>query len=282
VQIIDPGDDGVYVTGAGEDGFQVAGADGHGVLVSDTGGSGLRVENAGGSGVYIDGPAFSGVRVVSATTDGLRIQMPGEDGLHVSNATGTGVKVFTATNGLYARGISLFGVDAAGVAGGAYFQDTDSGKYAYIAYGLEGISTNGTKTFVEPHPADPTLEIYYAALEGGEAGTYCRGSAQLTEGTAVVDLPEHFSLVTEEEGLTVQVTPRGDCYGLYVAEATTDRIVVKELRRGRSSVPFDFMVNGVRIGYGDYQVIRPKRDPNPPPQHESESPSSQLGGGSGD
>jgi hypothetical protein len=92
-------------------------------------------------------------------------------------------------------------------------------------------------------------------LEGGEAGTYYRGTAQLQKGTARVELPEHFSLVTAEEGLTVQVTPRGDCNGLYVAEVTTTHIVVKELQGGASNARFDFFINGVRSGYQDFQVL---------------------------
>jgi hypothetical protein len=44
----------------------------------------------------------------------------------------------------------------------------------------------GTKNFVHPHPSDPTKEITYAALEGGEAGTYFRGSATLSNGEATI------------------------------------------------------------------------------------------------
>ena len=73
---------------------------------------------------------------------------------------------------------------------------------------------------------------------------------------AVIELPEHFRLGTEDEGLTVQVTPRQDCNGLFVAEASTSRIIVKELQGGQSSAEFDFMINGIRSGYLDYEVIR--------------------------
>jgi hypothetical protein len=71
---------------------------------------------------------------------------------------------------------------------------------------------------------------------------------------ARVTLPEHFSLVTEKEGLTVQVTPRENCNGLYVAEVTTTYVVVRELQGGKSDARFDFFVNGVRAGYSGFQV----------------------------
>lgn len=69
------------------------------------------------------------------------------------------------------------------------------------------LRVRGVKFFIEQHPTDPTKEIAYAALEGPEAGTYIRGSAELKDGQAVIALPEHFALVTSEEGLTVQLTP---------------------------------------------------------------------------
>jgi hypothetical protein len=274
------GEDGVTITDATNDGVYVFSPGRYGVYVQDSVGSGFRVENAGGSGLYVDTPVYNGVHVLSAGTNGVKIESPTEDGLHVSNAVGDGVEVATAANGLRATGITYYGVDAEGEAGGAYLRDSDSGVYAYIASGVYGIWTNGTidtagtKSFVQPNPTDPTQAIYYAALEGGEAGTYYRGSGQLVNGTAVVELPEHFSLVTEEEGLTVQVTPRADCNGLYVAEVTTRRIVVKELRGGTSNARFDFFINGVRLGYQDFQVLRPMPEVPPTSHPQAEPPGS--------
>jgi hypothetical protein len=153
-----------------------------------------------------------------------------------------------------------YGVYAGGGTAGARFEDSDSGTYTLIAWDSYGIYSNGTKNFVQEHPTRSDQVIIYAALEGGEAGTYCRGTAQLANGTATIDLPEHFSLVTEEEGLTVQVTPRAECNGLYVAEVTTTSIVVKELQAGRSNARFDFFINGIRSGYADYKVINSKTE----------------------
>jgi hypothetical protein len=272
VYIENAGGDGVYVDGAGDDGVSVLNPGSYGVWVHGSGGSGLRVEEAGGSGLYVDSPIYNGVHVLSAGTNGVRIESSAEDGLHVSNTVGDGVEVATAANGLRATGITYYGVDAEGDAGGAYLRDSNSGIYAYVASQSYGILSNGTKSFVQPNPTDPDQAIIYAALEGGEAGTYFRGSAQLVDGTAIIDLPEHFSLVTEEEGLTVQVTPRADCNGLYVAEVTTSRIVVKELRGGRSNARFDFFINGIRLGYQGFQVLRPMAEVSPSSHPQAESP----------
>jgi hypothetical protein len=108
---------------------------------------------------------------------------------------------------------------------------------------------------VERHPADSTKAIVYVSLEGGEAGTYCRGTAVLQNGTARIELPEHFSLVTSNEGLTVQVTPTGPCNGLYVASRSNTFIEVSELGNGISNVSFDWIVHGIRKGYESYDPI---------------------------
>ena len=41
-----------------------------------------------------------------------------------------------------------------------------------------------------------------------------------------------------------------------IAEVTTRTIVVRELMGGTSDARFDFLINGVRAGYADYEVIR--------------------------
>jgi hypothetical protein len=116
----------------------------------------------------------------------------------------------------------------------------------------------GTVSFVVNHPADQDKAIVYIALEGPEAGTYIRGTAQLQNGEAVIELPEHFGLVTNDEGLTVQLTPLGEWLQLYVVEKSAKRIVVREAQ-GKSG-QFDYFVMGVRKGYENHQVIQPKQD----------------------
>jgi len=123
--------------------------------------------------------------------------------------------------------------------------------------GISGdLVVQGAKFFAQPHPDDPTSVITYAALEGPEAGTYVRGTARLDNGKATIELPESFRLVTAEEGLTVQVTLLEDCYGLYVAEKSTEYLVVRELMDGTSDARFDYLVQGVRTGYEQFEPIR--------------------------
>jgi hypothetical protein len=269
------GGDGIYVSSASDDGVDVNSASDDGLRVSSAGDDGVNVGSAGNDGIQIDGTGEFGVNVEEANWSGFRVGLTDASGLYVTQA-GWGVYVDASTyygvnarggtaggyfadsdSGAYAyAGYGGYGLYGYGATAGGYFQDSNSGIYAYVGYGGYGVYSNGTKNFVQEHPNDPSKVVVYASLEGGEAGTYYRGTAQLSGGTATIDLPEHFSLVTEEEGLTVQVTPRADCNGLYVAEVTTRTIVVRELMGGTSDARFDFLINGVRAGYADYQVIR--------------------------
>lgn len=119
------------------------------------------------------------------------------------------------------------------------------------------LQVSGTKNFVQPHPSDLTKEIVYTCLEGPEAGTYVRGSAELVNGETVITLPDHFSMVTCTNGLTVQLTPRGTWLQLYAAAVSVNRVVVRETE-GRSG-KLDYLVQGVRIGHENTPVIRERK-----------------------
>lgn len=119
--------------------------------------------------------------------------------------------------------------------------------------------TTGTATSSIAHPVDPDKDIYYVSLEGAEAGVYVRGTAQLIRGKARIQLPDHFSLVANAEGMTAQVTPRSSSsMGLAVIELSPQEIVVEELYNGNGNYEFDYMVNSVRQGFEDFQVVRDK------------------------
>jgi hypothetical protein len=130
-----------------------------------------------------------------------------------------------------------------------------------VVYG--NLTVSGIKFFAQEYPGDPGKVIAYASLEGPEAGTYIRGTAQLHDGVAVIELPEHFALVTSEEGLTAQVTPLEECNGLYVAEKSPQRIVVRELLGGKSNARFDYLVQGVRKGYEGLSPVRANTEVTP-------------------
>jgi hypothetical protein len=115
-------------------------------------------------------------------------------------------------------------------------------------------TVTGTKNFGVPDPADATKAIYFSALEGPEAGTYYRGTAKTVNGEVTITMPGPFARVTEKERMTVQLTPIGAPGQLYIASRSPEKIVVKT--DGSSDVEFDFLVQGVRKGYLDFEVER--------------------------
>ncbi len=118
------------------------------------------------------------------------------------------------------------------------------------------LTVTGSKSFVQAHPKDETRQIVYVCLEGGENGVYVRGSGQLSDGVVEITLPEHFGLVASSDGLTAQVTARGDCMGLYVENVEPGQLMVRECQGGKSGVSFDYLVMGVRLGKEQHEVIR--------------------------
>ncbi len=114
------------------------------------------------------------------------------------------------------------------------------------------IDATGKKMFVEPHPTDPTRQIGYVSLEGPEAGTYFRGKGKFQRGTAVIAVPESFRLVTDPEGLSIQITPVGEMATVAVVSLDLGRIVVK----GSRDVEFFYTVNGVRQAFRNHQAIQ--------------------------
>lgn len=256
--------------------FLAKGNTGEGVHGEATGnaGNGVRGKASGstGVGVYGEGGFIGGYFLASSTgVEGASTGSNG-DGVHgfSSGSSGNGVSGRATGN----EGIGVFGhasdlSDA--IHYGGFFSSSGnygrgvygnaSGTNAYAGYFVGNVHIAGalsatSKSFIQPHPTDPSKEIVYVSLEGGENGVYVRGSGQLKDGKAEINLPAHFVLVAAEQGLTVQITALDESNGLFVPEKTPSRIIVQETQSGRSNARFDYLVNGLRRGYEKHEVIR--------------------------
>jgi hypothetical protein len=99
----------------------------------------------------------------------------------------------------------------------------------------------GIKSFADPHPTDASKIIRYVSLEGPESGTYFRGKARFQGGLATIEVPEDFRMVTDSDGLSIQVTPIGQMSTVAVLRIGLDQIVVQ----GSRDVKFLPLLNGV-------------------------------------
>ena len=175
----------------------------------------------------------AGVRGVNAASF---IGAPAYGVLGVSASRGTG-------------GVVLGGVSGSVAVATGFLGYVDSGSNFYGVFSIGDFGGTGAKYFVEPDRVDPTRVIRYVALEGPEAGTYFRGTARTSGREAVIDVPETFRQVTDEEGITVQLTPVGELATMAVVSQDLNQIVVRSSR----DVTFHYMVNGVRSGYRNFR-----------------------------
>ncbi len=130
------------------------------------------------------------------------------------------------------------------------------GGLLYGVFSVGNFGGTGAKFFVEPHPTDASKEIRYVSLEGPEAGTYFRGSGHTRNGFATIEVPESFRMVTDEQGLTVVVTPVGELAQIAAISKSLDKIVVQSSK----DVDFDYVINGVRKAFKDFEAIGKNED----------------------
>jgi len=128
----------------------------------------------------------------------------------------------------------------------------------YVNSNGDGVLFTTTKSFREPDPDDPTRDIWYGCIEGPELAMYVRGTARLVNGRARIELPDHFRKLADEQGMTVQLTPRSaESRGLAAVRVSLEGIEVAELLNGRGNYEFDWRVEAVRKDHRDFRVYRP-------------------------
>lgn len=203
------------------------------VLTGANGEAAVHAQSTNGYGVEGDSSTELGVYGISYST------IPSSAGVYGQCDANNTYGVFGTSN----AGSAIYGVTVKGLAG----------QFEGNVKVVGNLSVSGTKNFVAQDPTDPTKEIDYACLEGPEAGTYIRGSAELVDGQAIIQLPDHFAKVTVDKGLTVELTPVGKWLQLYVVEKGTDRIVVREATGQDGN--FDYLIQGIRQGFEDFQVM---------------------------
>src|SRR6185436_8022137 len=115
-----------------------------------------------------------------------------------------------------------------------FYRDHNSGN---------GVMFADDKNFRAPNPADASTDIWYCCPEGPEAAMYVRGTGQLVNGRATIELPDHFRNLASEPGMTVQLTPGSlTSKGLATSKVSLSAIEVGELADGRGNYDFDWRV----------------------------------------
>jgi hypothetical protein len=134
-----------------------------------------------------------------------------------------------------------------GLTAGHLGHDSTNGVFA-----SGNLTATGAKSFADPHPLAAGKAIVYVALEGPEAGTYFRGRASIHGGTGVIVVPESFRLVSDDEGLTAQITPIGQAANVAVVSADLNSVVVSS---PAMDLDFYYVVNGVRKTFKNWDPM---------------------------
>ena len=152
-----------------------------------------------------------------------------------------GVMGETHSSGINSGGV--YGVATQPASSGGYFFNTNGGNNNYIAFQELGVNfgiysfaklrgasldiVGGTKNFVSPHPQDPALEIRYASVEAPTVDVYFRGTATLVNGSARIEVPDHFRFTAREGTYMTTLTPVDSAIALRVAQEGPEGIVVQ-------------------------------------------------------
>jgi len=166
----------------------------------------------------------------------------------VIGIAGPGEGVKGITSNASGEGTAGYMVNGAGTILASGFLGYTSSTGVFFQNGLAG---SGTKSFVEPHPTDASKVIKFISLEGNEPGTYFRGRGRFQNGLATISVPEEFRMVTDPDGLSVQVTPIGQMASVAVESIGLERIVV----RGSRNVEFFYLVHGIRRAYKGAAIV---------------------------
>lgn len=118
---------------------------------------------------------------------------------------------------------------------------------------------SGVSGFLIDHPTQGATQLFYAALDGPEAGLYVRGSGVLSDGEAVISLPNHFASLARPETVTVQITATDkQTRGMAVTAKSTGSFTVEELGNQNQfgEASFDWLVMAERGDIPPLQVVR--------------------------
>jgi hypothetical protein len=231
-----------------------------------TGNDGVAVRGhalaASGQAAGLEGRSDSaqgvGVRAQATSTTGVASALQAEAAAaqgHAVRAThsaaqGQATTILSTNSADMGTAVLGEALASGGWAVGVRGRTNSANGFGLFADGNLGVT--GAKSFVQPHPEDPTKEIRFYCLEGNESGTYFRGTAKVVEGVARIAVPEDFRLASESHGLSVMLTAKGRAQ-IWYESVDLESVLVGADR----DVEFSYVVQGVRRGYADMPTIAP-------------------------
>ena len=82
--------------------------------------------------------------------------------------------------------------------------------------------TSTSKSFLIDHPTKKGKKLQHGSLEGPENGVYVRGKCE----SNVIELPDYWTGLVDEDTITVQITPVGGWQQIYVEKIEDNKVYV--------------------------------------------------------
>ncbi len=89
----------------------------------------------------------------------------------------------------------------------------------------EGTLTAVSKSFLIDHPTKDSMKLQYACIEGPENAVYVRGRLKDDN---IINLPDYWVGLVDENTITVNLTPIGHSQNLYVQDIVNNQIIIND------------------------------------------------------
>ena len=133
---------------------------------------------------------------------------------------------------------------AIGTAVELYF-DNGSATSKKLETTAAGVTITGqlsatTKSFLIDHPTKPGKKLRHGSLEGPENGVYIRGKSN----NNIIELPEYWTELVDEDSITVQLTPMGAHQHIYVESVKDNKVHVQsdEARKNTNNLNYFYLI----------------------------------------
>ena len=196
---------------------------------------------------YLTGLALSS-GTLTATVSGASNPTVDLSGLYTA---GTGIDLSSTTlsvdvsdfmsNGSDNRIITATGTDAMNAEANLTFDGS--------TLAVTGHLDATTKSFVIPHPTKENMTLRHGSLEGPEYGVYHRG--RLIEEN-VIELPEYWAGLVDDNTISVQLTPNGSFQMLYVEKIEDNKVYV--INEADEGIDCFYIIHGERKDIGKMEV----------------------------
>jgi hypothetical protein len=109
-----------------------------------------------------------------------------------------------------------------------------------------------TKSFLIDHPTKPGKKLRHGSLEGPENGVYIRGKSD----SNIIELPEYWTKLIDEDSITVQLTPIGKHQHIYVEKIDNNTVYIQsdEARKNVNDLNYYYLILAERIDVEKLQI----------------------------